>query len=152
MVFTDFDPPPGTPDRANQRRLWINLNAFIARLTASSMPSLVNFGLWSMRDALEDEYEDTSVLDGYLPTAAQWIIYAGRLLYTCEDEIAPDPLGGDPYRGGDLWTGKHGFCKERWQFWKQRFEWAARTDLHLETKKIGREAVDIMSKIDGASG
>ena len=112
----------------------------------------MNFGLWSLRDALEEEYEDGSALDGYIPAAAQWIFYAGSLLYACEDEIVSDPIGGDPYRGGDLWTGKHGFCKERWQFWKVRFEWAAGSDLQLETKRIAREAVDVMNKIDGAGG
>lgn len=113
---------------------------------------LVTFGLWSLREALEENHEDTSKLDGGLPAAAQWVFHAGELIYDCEEEIAPHPQGGDPYKGGDLWTGKHGFCKERWELWKQRFDSLAEsTDLQTETKQVAREAVVAMGKIDGFS-
>lgn len=112
----------------------------------------MHFGLWSLREALEDYHKDISKLDGLLPAAAQWIFHAGELIYGCEEEIAPDPQSGDPYKGGDLWAGKHGFCKERWQLWRQRFDWAAESaDLQAETKRAAREAVVAMGKIDGSS-
>ena len=47
---------------------------------------------------------------------------------------------------GKLWTGKPGYSRERWDFWKSRFfEAAARTsDLDEETKKISRSAAQAM--------
>lgn len=149
---------------------WKNLNAFAARITASHCKKDFKlYGLWSLREALENELwigtanvgpnevqpEDLPhersihVLPGLVPAAAQWIFHAGRVLFTCQEEILPTSKGGDPMRGGTLWNGKHGFCQERWGLWKKRFEWVQGVDgLDAYTKEVARNAVEEMEKIE----
>lgn len=161
----DFDPPPGDPDQAKSRSKWLNINAFAARITAGSCAAEFSlFGLWSLRAALEEEpLQDAtwsrlaeadpdkfqSKLDGSVPPAAQWIFHAGRVLFACEDQIEPSPKRGDPMRGGALWGGKSGFCKERWGLWKNRFEWVQGLHtLEASTKDVAKEAVQVMEQIE----
>jgi hypothetical protein len=60
---------------------WASLNAFIARLhTVSPDLRYVDFkGMWALLEALERE-QTPSALDDLVPTAACWILYAGREL------------------------------------------------------------------------
>ena len=147
----DLDPPWDRADQSETRRRWKNLNAFAARLTTAKCQDFLNFGLWSLRDALEQKQTDILSLDGHAPAAAQWMLHAGQAIFECEEEIKPSATGGDPYRPGELWSGKHGFCRKRWEFWKQRFAWVAEVGrLDNETRACAREAFMAMGRIDGS--
>ena len=145
-----FDPSPDEPDRMEQRQSWCNLNAFAARLTAQHCCEFTNFGLWSLRTALEDVPADICGLDGDVPAAAQWMLHAGQTIFECDDEMIPHPQLGDWYKGGQLWDGKHGFCPERWAVWKRRFvQIRDIPDLDEETKRWASEAEKAMNVVDG---
>ena len=163
--FIDFDPPPSDLDRTTSRLKWLSIDALAARITAFQCDTDFKvFGIWSLREALEDgsweedgPQEILSTLDGSVPAAGQWIFYAGRTIFACEDESEPSPRGGDPMRGGALWNGKHGYCEERWGLWKKRFEWVQGVvTLSASTKEIAKKAVAAMDQIekdaDGTSG
>lgn len=68
-------------------------------------------------------------------------------MYSWDHEFEHSPLKA-PGGGGPLWSGKHGFCRERWRFWHERFDELSRDD-GIETKgRDGtRKAADIMSAI-----
>lgn len=77
--------------------------------------------------------------------AAQWVIYAGHVLYG-RDEV----IGGT--HGGPLWKrdkGKKGLCAGRWNLWKQQFG-AIRDcgDIDAETREIAGKAVAAMEKAE----
>jgi hypothetical protein len=168
-----FDPDPSVPNRAKLRQDETNWNAFLAKVNASGRcgPDFKCYAIWALRSALEDapwttppnidpRYdEDTKarlrhesspqVLDGYVPPAAQWIFHAGRLIFGSADEYAASPTAGDPAAGGPLWTGKHGFCRERWDFWKRRFVWVSeQAELDASTRDVARAAADAMAEIE----
>lgn len=102
-----------------------------------------------MRDALESTSqpqqsqtgETTSsnprALDGLVPAAAQWIMISGREMY--ESGFSIPELDIPPSR-------------ESWGRWRQGFTDAGRNEkLGEETRRIAREAADIMGTIQGAS-
>ena len=67
----------------------------------------------------------------------------------CEVEIEPSHLQGDPLRGGALWKGKHGFCQERWRFWKERFLYLAGVaELESETREVAKKAAEKMDAVE----
>lgn len=47
-----------------------------------------------------------------LPVAAQWLLFAGKEIYDCEEVTQGQDEG--------LWKGKSGFSKARWDFWRER--------------------------------
>ena len=47
----------------------------------------------------------------------------GRALWEKEEDLTPEsPNQGNPGIGGELYKGPTAFCKERWWFWKERFQ------------------------------
>ncbi len=67
---------------------WTNINAFVARVTASELLSGVTFervALQVLNHALEVERR-VDGLDDNLPPAAVWMLYAGRWIYGNEDD------------------------------------------------------------------
>lgn len=70
-----------------------NLNAFAARCTAGQTLDLKIYGLWTLRDALESESSDgppsydIQFLDVVVPAAAQWMLHAGKAIFSCRDEV-----------------------------------------------------------------
>jgi len=126
------------------------LNKFTALLTANNVLRGRTFALWSLRSALEQDFDQIkNALDGYIPAAVQWIVYAGTLLYECEKEYPVRADGGSTGSGGPLWNGKTGFCQERWTFWKNRFEQVQSiSELADSTKSAAKKAVTEMDKIE----
>ena len=131
---------------------WTNLNAFVARVSAAGMRDFSLYAIWSMRGTLETDVA-ADPLDNLLPASAAWILYAGKQLYNSDQEWLPEPMKGDPASGGPLWDGKHGFCKERWAFWKKRFRdvEGRRDGVGRETKRIAAEAVAAMDAVESGS-
>jgi hypothetical protein len=115
---------------------WTNLNAFLARLLeaighqttkgASYLAfQLASEGLYCLLDALEDRNTVDQQAD-YMPSAACWILYAGRQLNEMTQyhpHQGPERISRRfPWSAGDLYEGPVGFNKEHWGFWKERFE------------------------------
>lgn len=138
---------------------WASLNAFVARLAQAEVSDFDDYGIWSIRSALEDfTFEDPAavtgkvkegelnpdVLDKFIPAAAVWPIYAGRRLLALSKEAKE---GSRSTRGGPSWTGKPGYNLERWNFWKERLEgFSGRNDLAEETRNISRVAYEAMKE------
>lgn len=96
----------------------------------------------SRRDEMLEEI-DIRTLDGWVPAAAQWIIYCGKEIYDKEES-----WGGE-WRIKTKWIGKEGWSKERWAFWKQRFQWVGTvTALNRSTRKLAKEMVGRMNMIE----
>ncbi|ESK91600.1 hypothetical protein Moror_2518 [Moniliophthora roreri MCA 2997] len=160
-----FDPPETDPERNQKRTQWINLNAFVARITDAHVMDFELYAIWALRRALEEnefaevvinsdsETTSSSSLDADIPTAAQWIFIAGSLIYSSERAWILGPGEGNPARGGPLLQSPdtQGFSRERWQFWKNGFAQAGRyTGLRLneKTKTVARKAYERMGEIE----
>lgn len=149
-------PPPN--DRQEAILSYVNLNKFTALLMATEEPvfNYSWFALITLRTALEtppNELPETDPLDAYVQAAAVWMETIGIEIYEWDEEYEHGPLVGAPGRGGPLWKGKHGFCEQRWQFWRERFGELASLDDKLgeEAKTAAREAELIMRDIENGN-
>jgi len=117
------------------------------------------FALWTMRDALEHPLHDSGVAQKRvksqcerslcsIPAAVRLVEILGELMYSWDHEFEHSPLKA-PGGGGPLWSGKHGFCRERWHLWHQRFVELSR-DVVLQRKDRdgARKAANVMSAIE----
>jgi hypothetical protein len=131
---------------------WTNLQAFSARLHASSdLPFLDLRGLFALLEALERE-QDAATLDNLVPAAACWILYAGSKLRNNSIPYPPydfeDHVKRVPWSVGELYHGKKGFNAERWEFWWLRFGIMKDCeDLKVETRQWAEEAQRKMAEI-----
>ncbi len=123
------------------------MNAFVARITDAQVSDFDLYAIWELREALEHPVDSST--DVKVQAAAQWIFFAGPRLYQSEKIFEHEPLVLDPARGGPLFDGERGFTKERWVFWKQRFE-ALSTDPQLsdDARRVADEALNAMITID----
>ncbi|EPQ57540.1 hypothetical protein GLOTRDRAFT_74409 [Gloeophyllum trabeum ATCC 11539] len=118
---------------------WANVNAFAARLSAGGVCDFVLYAIWSVRDALEEERAEGALVPG----AGVWFLYAGRAIWESAEEY------GRAGRGGVVWTGKSGFCKERWGLWKKRFGEVVRDGgVGEEARAMARQAVEAMERVE----
>lgn len=134
---------------------FFNLNKFTALLMATGEPvfNYSWFALIAFRNAFEippNQLPRTDPLDAYVQAAAAWIETIGIEVYEWDEEYEHGPLVGAPGSGGPLWKGKHGFCKERWQLWREIFGELASLDAKLgeEAKTAARETEMIMRDIE----
>ncbi|KAH6618553.1 hypothetical protein C7974DRAFT_415920 [Boeremia exigua] len=135
---------------------WANVNLFFARLTEKGIQDLSLFAIWSMRDALEYEWEDDvegTAAQKYnvnVPAATAWIFGMGRALYTKEEDLTPtNQDGGNPAAGGALWRGKAEFSKERWALWKERLAAVSKLEeVSEKTKNITKDALEAMERAE----
>lgn len=133
---------------------WANMNIFYAYVTREEILDLSLFGLWAMRQALENPHEDdpqsTAVqkYDTYVLAAVVWSQGAGKVLYNKEEDLTPsDGRQGNPAKGGELWKGKAEFSKERWNFWKERFAVIGKMDdVSRDTSIAAKDAVLSMER------
>ena len=141
----------GEADMVENRRRWYGLNAFAARLTRDGTFDCQLYALWAIRVALEDKPDHRAkayhaqgpVLDCHVPVAAEWIRQCGRALYASTEEFGA--AGG----GGRQWKGKEGYCKKRWQFWRQRFgEIADEGQASAETRQVAEDAEKAMVEVE----
>jgi hypothetical protein len=149
--FTSLDPGP---ERDKGIKQWINANAFAARLTATGRKVLgfQLFGLWTLRDALEEPFNEP---DQYhdpvaeIPAAAMWMDILGSSISHWTTEYPSGPREGAPGKGGELWNGKHGFCKERWALWRRRFrELSTTPEVNDEVKEVAARATNRMAEVE----
>ena len=140
------------------------------------MQDLRIFALWALREVLEtkigkkqaDDTDNASSsaaptpnaslhhqtfqhIDDLLPAAVQWLLISGRQIFTSTAVYESGSGRGDPARGGELWDGVHGFCRDRWDFWRSRLEALLQpeiaAELARETVEWARRAVDVMVRI-----
>lgn len=127
----------------------INRDTFTALLMATEETVFANswFALNILRDALEtspNQLSDEDPLEALIPAAAAWISVLGVEIYDWDEDFC-GYVGSAPGRGGPLWKGKHGFCKERWDLWREGFWEVAIMEGEVgdEVRTIAREAVQI---------
>jgi hypothetical protein len=101
------------------------VNALIGHLMLHNI-KLFNyelFALWTMRNALEYPLADSGVASRKvkgqreqslcsIPAAVALVEIVGELMYSWDHEFEHSALMA-PGSGGPLWSGKHGFCRER---------------------------------------
>src|SRR6266566_5183426 len=123
---------------------WANSSAFEAQLLGSGIIDWVSTALLDIRGALENPHNPPELGDCYVISAAQWILYAGKELFS--DRRQPRDAKDQSLRTGTLFPGPPGVSLERWQFWKKRFgELGAQ--LGNEAKKEAEAAIIAMEAI-----
>ncbi|KAF1963838.1 hypothetical protein CC80DRAFT_353121, partial [Byssothecium circinans] len=172
MAFPTCDVRPGTANVATERQAITNYHAFIAKLVALDIPffqheirrggNMLRYTLeaapweqyhWAdIEDAYasdDSEYEDwknnqleiynVRTLDGVIPAAVEWVKYCGSHMYHQEGELFEYPMRNAK------WNGAQGWSKERFAFWRSRFEWVATvTALFMRTKMLAKWAAECM--------
>ncbi|KAJ9654992.1 hypothetical protein H2198_006037 [Neophaeococcomyces mojaviensis] len=129
----DFNHSPASSSKdAYSPEAWMNLNSFLALLTSKHTPpppcfDFFLYAIWCLRDALETS-QNPETTNAIIPAAAAWIDVpgSGTMIYNSTRKWQPDAKTGAPARTGPLWEEggtprEHGFSKERWLFWQQRF-------------------------------
>lgn len=117
---------PG-PERQRVINAFIAINTLCAKLMATKQSAFNYsiFALWTMRAALETPLDQQGVgqypPEAYLPAAATWIEFMGEDMITWDEQLEYGGNKGDPGRNGPLCPEKHGFDRERWYFWQNRF-------------------------------
>ncbi|KFY85388.1 hypothetical protein V500_08455 [Pseudogymnoascus sp. VKM F-4518 (FW-2643)] len=147
------------PERDATIARFVNTNRFAARLMATHLPAFSCFSLfalWTMRAALETplvHVRPDQSLDAHVPAAAAWIDVLGPQIYEWDEEFEYGSLIGDGGVGGPLWDGKHGFCRERWGLWRERFGGLAGGEegLSEDVKAVARKAEEKMRDIEMAA-
>lgn len=126
---------------------WINLNSFAARLLNSGLGKWTNFGIWELREGLEEPSQAKPVVNCRVAVAAEWILRAGEGLFA---QLSEKDLSDDDARitqGGTLYDGKAGLCRARWEFWKMRFaEVSKQVDKDVAERAIS--AAEKMAEIE----
>lgn len=127
--------------------VWLNLNAFSARLTATAQPSLdfSLFGIWTLRAALEGSQISSSV--AWIGAAACWPLYAGETVYRmCSNK---KNFGGKMAKPGDGFNDEpwRGYSTERWQAWRERLGDAA-DEAEGEARGLVQSALELLPRIE----
>ncbi|KAJ5493750.1 hypothetical protein N7463_009837 [Penicillium fimorum] len=142
--------PTGPPEsRQNAISRIINRDKFTAGLVATHEPVFAYswFALITLREALETPADQSSVgnLEALIPAAAAWISILGANIYQWNERF-DGALG----KGGPLWKGQHGFSKERWQLWKERFGELVTIEVEIgdEVRTAAKDAKRMMEEIE----
>lgn len=90
---------------------------------------------------------DPSRLDVQIPAAATWIRIIGKGIYEMEGEI------GNEYDSFTTsWKGKKGWSKERFAFWRERFQELGETKgIRERTREVAMEAGRLMIEIEAGN-
>lgn len=138
---------------------WTNTNAFFARLTVANIASYWNYGIWALRDVLEQEPRgnergsQAQHIDALLPAAAVWIRITGEEAYWYARQNKRDfDLRYDVNATLKLgWQGREVWTMARWTFWKEKFRvMAGREKLADETRETAAAVAEYMQEIEGA--
>ena len=115
------DTPMYSEDLPFPPDVWASLNAFTARITAARVLNFETYAIWILSHTLEEERTNEEV-DDNLPAAATWIIYAGQIVYHNAAKAHPDSTETHQTHIRYLRKFTKPFSMERWDFWKERFE------------------------------
>jgi hypothetical protein len=131
---------------------WVNLNIFMAQLTSFNvLTSGLDFALWQVRYALEEETKYPEDKDCRVAAAAQWIIHSGQSIFRMI--LTPDDLspGSKALLPGRLYDGEAGYSLHRWRFWKERLKGLRETGLFLEEWNVMTDkAIEYMEVLEKA--
>lgn len=127
---------------------WVNVNAFVARLTVQGVRNFAIYGSWALRGALEEKIvaqvghhyapSKTYKAEALFKVAAVWIRLAGEDLH---GRLIPD-AEGDEMEEERVWT----FSK--WDRWRRRFEEEAEKAQYSDDATIiAKECASIMATL-----
>lgn len=116
---------------------------FAAVLTDRAVCDFALYAIWTFRDALEGSKMDSEMpIDHSMPAILAWIEHAGSTLMGREDTY------GRPAVGGCAWSGKSGFSRERWEFWRDRLREIQETKHYGEkTTEPAKSAADRLDEL-----
>jgi len=166
-----WDPPVNFPDRAARRQGWVNMSAFGARLSLLGDLELDQrsaagpFFLQTLEETpwendqseTRERYKDNPVelayalykyhsithLNALVPALAMWIKIDCKGIYEMTGNMT-----GDTDHRVLLWKGPKGWSKERFNFWRQRFEAISQiSELEQKTRDDAKEAAILMRKV-----
>ncbi len=132
---------------------WVNVNAFVARLTAQEVRHFGLYGFWALRGALDEKIKvnphthhpapsNVRMAEHFFAVAAVWIRLAGPYMF---DNISQEDESGKDRNFG-VWT------QSQWNRWQQKFADEANLARYSETTTTtARECAEIMSKISAGS-
>jgi len=127
---------------------WPSFHAFNARLLGSGLDALERpavFAIWAFRDALEEPHDPPGLGDCYVITAAQWILYAGKALFS--DRTQPRDAKDRALNGGSLFRRPPGMSLGRWHFWRSRFRKLS-SQLGDKARQEAERSVAVMEDIE----
>jgi len=103
---------------------------------------------WPATRDRELELVNIKILNAKIPAAAQWIQITGQRLYEMEGKLEGEHDWQDEALNSK-WKGGKGWSKERFVFWRERFEWMTTiTALEKSTQRIARDCAERMKKIE----
>lgn len=138
--WNDF-PGGGAGWHPSEVNAWTNVNAFVARLTAQHVHDFVLYGLWSLRDTLDDKIDvdpgshtlgpsRAAKAESLFDVARVWIRLAGQSVF---EELSKDAGNDEESK------------RDRWQ--KRFEEEAARGQYSPAVTTVARDCAEIMSGI-----
>ncbi|KAJ5688550.1 hypothetical protein N7462_002942 [Penicillium macrosclerotiorum] len=127
---------------------WINQNSFMARLVGEGLLDWTNLVIWMMREALEESpSQGQSSADCYVLVVGEWMTYAGEVIF---HQVNDEHLTEQQQRmtkGGSLYRGNAGLCRERWDFWRTRLGELGQV-VSPDAQPIARSALERMADIE----
>lgn len=141
------------------RDAWINVNAFVARMTAAAVNAHGGerqdygaldyslYGIWSLRSALEEERENLpgkTTIDASVGAAAAWILYAGPTLKGLSD--SNKTYSGKVAKPGSKFKDQdwRGYNNDRWQLWKKELAQAKSLVQDDSIERLVQQASEVM--------
>ncbi|PVI01373.1 hypothetical protein DM02DRAFT_641888 [Periconia macrospinosa] len=96
----------------------------------------------------ELELHSIKILNIKVPAAYHWLKHEGDRIYRLQG-----PMNGEyEWQNEALqvkWTGEQGYSKERFAFWRERFEWMTKvTALEHSTQRLAKECAELMQAIE----
>lgn len=127
---------------------WVNVNAFVARLTVQGVSNFALYGSWALWAALEERIvvrvghhyapSKTYKAEALFKVAAVWLRLAGECM---QGRLMPDPEG-DEEEDERVWT------FSRWDRWRGRFEEEAeKAQYSDDVTRIAKECASIMATL-----
>jgi hypothetical protein len=133
---------------------WVNVHAFVARVTVDGVVELGGYGRRALRGNLECDYErgggpvsGEELMAAFVPVAAVWILVAGRRIWglvRAQDGGSGDGLAGESSRAGrNAWT------RVGWECWREKLlGFSTREGLRDEARRVARDAYDFMTRVE----
>lgn len=131
---------------------WQNVNAFVATLSAEKVSDLWLYGIWALRDGLEEinvEKTRAEELHTRVSTAAVWILTVGKAMYErCQAGGQAESVPVHTKPSQQPWYCTESWTLARWNFWRQRLESASTLDsLNEETQALVACALSEMALV-----
>jgi Protein of unknown function (DUF3632) len=91
------------------------------------------------------ELRTIQTLNSTVPAAAVWFTINCKGLY----EQKGGEVGNEAPWNQTNWKGAKGWSKERFAYWRERFEWISNVpELDIETRKAAKEGAEAIRKVE----